>query len=106
MSVRHQTLYSCIGCKEDQSFPAEDLRKHEDELWCEYCWEALDKAQESGLEFFQLKPFKCEIREALEVAFMAGQQDCGVDPSHASAQEYANLVLGEVQLILKELTND
>ena len=30
-----------------------------------------------------------EIREIVEQAFMAGQADAGVDPSHSSAQAYA-----------------
>lgn len=30
------------------------------------------------------------VRELVEQAFMAGQIDCGVDPSHASSQEYAD----------------
>lgn len=30
-----------------------------------------------------------DVKEAIEQAFMAGQCDCGVDPSYSSAQAYA-----------------
>jgi len=35
------------------------------------------------------------VRSAVEQAFMAGQSDCGVDPSFSSAKKYADSILGE-----------
>lgn len=34
-------------------------------------------------------------------AFIAGQVDCGIDPSHASAQEYANKMFSGENFYLK-----
>ncbi len=37
-------FYGCDqnDCSQEQTWPAEDLRVHEDEVWCEYCWDARD----------------------------------------------------------------
>lgn len=36
---KHIPLFSCGGCMEDHSWPAEDLRVHKESLWCESCWD-------------------------------------------------------------------
>ena len=45
---------------------------------------------EQGKKIAVLEAELARLKGAIEQAFMAGQIDAGIDPSHSSAQEYAN----------------
>lgn len=39
---------------------------------------------------------KENLEDIIEQAFMAGQNDCGVDPSYSSAKEYCNKLMCDI----------
>lgn len=75
-SVNQGPLYGCTCCYELQSFPASDLRVHDNECWCYWCWGEYKEA-ESGIEYADLPAFEPQpapdvaaLVEALEAALM------------------------------------
>lgn len=39
---KNEPHFSCAGCADMQSWPADHLRQHGDELWCADCWDNID----------------------------------------------------------------
>ena len=54
---KHEPHFACAGCADLQSLPADHLRTHGGELWCDDCWDGLDKDTETGIEYTDLPPF-------------------------------------------------
>jgi hypothetical protein len=55
--LRKRPLFSCTNCCEDYSWPAEDLRVHGEELWCEACWDSCHYYDTSTPVYNDLPPF-------------------------------------------------
>lgn len=55
-------LFSCVGCSEDYSWPAQDLRTHKGDVWCETCWDHVGDTEKHWGEFDEFIPeFKKEL---------------------------------------------
>ena len=54
---KHEPLFACLSCGEEQTFPTNHLRLHGGELWCSYCWNDYSTSAETGLEFIDLPQF-------------------------------------------------
>lgn len=54
---KHEPHFACSGCADLQSFPADHLRTHGGDLWCDDCWHGLDKDTETGIEYTDLPQF-------------------------------------------------
>lgn len=67
MSQKHKPLFSCTGCSDIQTFPAEDLRQHGDDLWCGDCWDGCDMDTETGIEYTDLPEFVPEADQKILV---------------------------------------
>jgi len=52
-----EPLFSCVGCRDDYSWPASDLRVHEGCLWCDNCWSETDYNFKDRILWSELKPF-------------------------------------------------
>lgn len=52
-----EPLFSCVGCRDDYSWPASDLRVHEGCLWCDNCWTETDYNFKDRILWSELKPF-------------------------------------------------
>jgi len=53
-------LFECVSCYGEQSFPAKDLRVHDDSLWCEDCW----NGHEMNTEFTEYADLPIFVPEA------------------------------------------
>lgn len=38
-AVTQQPLYGCTSCYEECTYPADHLRVHDNECWCDLCWD-------------------------------------------------------------------
>lgn len=63
---KHEPNFACAGCADLQSWPADDLRQHGDELWCDDCWHGLDKDTETGIEYSALPAFVPEADQKIQ----------------------------------------
>ena len=54
---KHEPHFACAGCADLQSLPADHLRTHGGELWCDDCWDGLDKDTKTGIEYADLPAF-------------------------------------------------
>ena len=54
---KHEPHFACVSCGDEQTFPADHLRKRGGELWCFDCWENYSSDAETGLEFIDLPQF-------------------------------------------------
>jgi len=50
-------LYGCCECGDEYSWPAEDLRWHNDEVWCENCYSGLRDDEAGGQMWTELDHF-------------------------------------------------
>jgi hypothetical protein len=55
--LQKRPLFGCTNCCEDYSWPAEDLRVHGEELWCEACWDNCHYGDTSVPVYSDLPPF-------------------------------------------------
>lgn len=63
---KHEPLFACFSCGEEQTFPYNHLRTHGGELWCSYCWDRYSTSAETGLEFIDLPPFVPEADQKIQ----------------------------------------
>jgi hypothetical protein len=73
-------LFGCTNCHEDYSWPADDLRVHEDLLWCGNCWSESRWDFESQPTWCDLDPFVPEEQQLItklvkEVEQLKAQND-------------------------------
>jgi len=54
---KHEPHFACACCADLQSLPADHLRTHGGELWCDDCWDNYSTSAETGLDFIDLPPF-------------------------------------------------
>ena len=58
---RYRPLYQCTGCKDDYSWPAEDLRVDENgDPWCESCYD-------NDMNIDYLLPDWSELKPLIEI---------------------------------------
>ncbi len=50
-------LFQCVCCGSEQTFPAEELRVHNDDLWCSDCWNGSEMSTDAGIEYSDLPAF-------------------------------------------------
>ena len=56
--INQEPLFSCVDCYEHRSFPAAELRLHDENCYCIECWEYSDLSAEidySDLPRFEWK---------------------------------------------------
>ena len=54
--IEPEPLFCCCNCREDYSFPKEDLRWFNNQLWCSNCFDEIDENGER-ISFVKLEPF-------------------------------------------------
>jgi len=85
MSHKHKPLFSCVGCSDIQTFPADDLRQHGDDPWCGDCWDGFDMDTETGIEYTSQPEFIPEadqkIKELTEALQIIATHDLQFKPS-------------------------
>lgn len=80
--ARTTPLFGCANCFEDYSYPKEDLRVHEGELWCDNCYDECVKFENEGAEdWYDLPHFEpivtaTDVPEPLRLKFrIEGMQE-------------------------------
>lgn len=54
---KHEPHFSCAGCAGEYSWPADHLRTHGGELFCDECWDRYNTSAELGIDFIDLPQF-------------------------------------------------
>lgn len=60
-TINQEPLYSCCGCAEHVSLPADELRIYYENLWCETCWDYDEYCAE--IEYDDLQGFDDFLKE-------------------------------------------
>ncbi|QQD21190.1 hypothetical protein GJQ54_05110 [Oceanospirillaceae bacterium ASx5O] len=63
---KHEPHFACAGCADLQSIPANHLNVYDGDLWCDDCWDGLDKDTETGIEYTDLPAFVPEAEQKIQ----------------------------------------
>lgn len=71
-SVNQGPLYGCTNCYEDWTLPADDLRVHDSECWCDSCWDQRQEDFPDQPGWSDLEPYT----PALQADYQRLQAEC------------------------------